>query len=395
MKSKPLSEIPYLYLESCNYEDFPIGGQLTFAKQLLKVFGNELALVGFVTEDFPIGSWQKKTISGIEYNFFALFKDKKTSKKPIIPRRLRTMLAIIKYKKAIKQFTPSLAITRCPEIVFPVSRWKYPKFCYYFAGTGNPLAISRRWYGRLIAGFYDSIFFPSLSKVNIILAAADDENINETLLRSKNILKNGDIKKFPTRIDTSVFKPIDKQQCRNELNINIDKTIVVTTGRLHWAKGWKFMLDSFQLFLNHKPNSLLYFIGDGDAYESIIEYISLNKLEQHVILLGFQNHQTIASYINASDLYIMGSFMEGWATSLVEAKACGVPVCTTKFSSANSIIKNGIDGYVVENRECNEFSNKMLSAIQLKIDYVKLEQEIQQYSIKSLKNDFLKICNQQ
>lgn len=382
-----------LYIEGCNFEDFPVGGQLTFAKQLLEVFGNKLFLVGIVTDEFPIGSWQKKNINDIEYNYFALFNASKTAKKPFLPRRLRVLLALLKHKKKIKQISADLVLTRSPEVIIPVSKWGYRKVCYYFAGTGNPLAISRRWYGRVLSGFYDRFFFPSLKKVNIILAAADTENINRTIVRSKGILEQGDIIQFPTRIDTTIFKKMDMNLCREKLKIEKDKTVITTTGRLHWAKGWKLMLDAFRIFLQQNENSVLYLIGDGNEKNSIINYINDNGLIPKVKLLGFQSHQNIAEYLNASDLFIMGSLMEGWATSLVEAKACGVPVCTTNFSSAHDIINHNTDGYVVERRDAKLFSEKMLDALNLKINPDLLEKEMQRYSLSALKNDFLKICN--
>ena len=33
-------------IEPCNFIDYPTGGQLTFAKQMVAIFGNELKLIG-------------------------------------------------------------------------------------------------------------------------------------------------------------------------------------------------------------------------------------------------------------------------------------------------------------------------------------------------------------
>lgn len=382
-----------LYIEGCDYIDFPIGGQLTFAKQMLNAFGNELALVGLVTEQFPIGSWQKRNINGIEYDFFALFHATKTANKPLIPRRLRVMIALLKYKKKIKEVEADLVVTRSPEVIIPISRWTFPKICYYFAGTGNPLEISRRSYGRIMAKFYDRIFFPSLKKISIILAAADKTNIIDTVKRSNGILSQQNINIFPTRIDTAIFKPMKKEECRKKLGIHKDKITITTTGRLHWAKGWKLLIDAYMHFLKEKPNSHLYFIGDGNERASIELYLKENNIAHLVSLQGFKSHEVIAEYINASDLYIMGSLMEGWATSLLEAKACGTPICTTNFSSATSIVKDGIDGYVILNRNPLDFAKKMLYSLELKIDTMQLEVEMQKYSIDNLRIDFIKACN--
>lgn len=382
-----------LNIEGCNYIDFPVGGQLTFAKQLMTVFGNDITLVGFVTDDSPLGVWHKRIINDIEYDFFALFRAKNTSKKPLVPRRLRVWINLVLYKEKILQVKPNLVVTQSPEVVIPVSGWGYKNFCYYIAGAGNPLALSRRRYARLLAGFYDSIYFPALKKISVVLAAADNDSIKDLIRRSKNILKDGDIKFFPTRIDTNVFKNMDKDLCREKLNIDKGKIVISTSGRLHWVKGWNLMLDAYQIFLKHLPESIFYFIGDGNDRLTIEKYITDNKLLDKVVLLGSKPQEVVSQYINASNLFVMGSFMEGWATSMVEAKACGTPVCATNFSSAKELINIGVDGYIVDVREPNIFAEKMLEALNIKVDTTKLKNEIQKYSLDNLKTDFLKVCN--
>ena len=55
-----------LIIDFCNYYDYQIGGHLTFAKSLMKAFGNQLALVGITTDrSDPIGRWIKKISMGL------------------------------------------------------------------------------------------------------------------------------------------------------------------------------------------------------------------------------------------------------------------------------------------------------------------------------------------
>lgn len=381
-----------LYIEGCNYIDFPVGGQLTFAKQMIHAFGDQLALVGITTEEFPIGSWQRKVIHGREFRFFALFKTAQISRKPLVPRRFRVLFALIRYKKQIKEMQAEIVMTRAPEVIFPASNWGYSKLCYYFAGTGNPLELSQRWYGRLFAKFFDRVFLPRLRKVTILLAAADLESINEITHRSRGKLDAGQIKSFPTRINTEIFQPSDKRKSRKILSISDKKTVITTTGRLHWAKGWKLLLDSFQLFLKDNPVSIFYFLGDGHERKQIESYIEKFNLNDKVIIVGFQSHEIIARYINASDLFVMGSVMEGWATSLLEARACAIPICTTVFSSAKEIVTNGHNGIVVRERDPSLFAEGMIHAIGLNIYNEEVEQEMKRFSLDTLAENFLTAC---
>ena len=54
-----------LIIEFTNYEDYPIGGYLSFARSLMKSFGNSLAIAGITTSnEDPVGIWFKKEIDG-------------------------------------------------------------------------------------------------------------------------------------------------------------------------------------------------------------------------------------------------------------------------------------------------------------------------------------------
>jgi glycosyltransferase involved in cell wall biosynthesis len=85
---------------------------------------------------------------------------------------------------------------------------------------------------------FNRLFFSSIRNVKTILASGDEDSILDMVKRSNGNIFRDDIIKFPTRINTDVFKPLDRNETRKELNIETDKIIVVTTGRLSKLKGW-------------------------------------------------------------------------------------------------------------------------------------------------------------
>ena len=90
----------------------------------------------------------------------------------------------------------------------------------------------------------------------------------------------------------------------------------------------------------------------------------------------------------------MGSYTEGWSTSLVEAVACSVPCVVTKFSSAYDLVKNGENGFVVDNRDENIFAFKMEDALKLnKTTLNKISNNAYKMSVQAMReqlNSFLK-----
>ena len=85
----------------------------------------------------------------------------------------------------------------------------------------------------------------------------------------------------------------------------------------------------------------------------------------------------------------MGSYKEGWSTSLIEAIACGTPGCVTDFSSAKEIIVEGLNGYVIDDHNVDAFVEGMSKAIELTRPVYR--DNVLSFSMDKLKSDMTKI----
>ncbi len=376
-----------LIIDFSNYEDFPIGGYLTFARNMISSFGSDLALAGITTSrNEPVGRWFKKKINNVEFDFFAMARYNSAKTKKIIPDRLVNYLLIKYYRKRILDIGINNIFLQRQESLLALSDCKR-NICYSFAGLDNPLVNSKYSYGGLMAHWFEDRFFKKIGVASLILGRGDEKAIQNMLLRSNGSMTGREVIKFPTRIDTTIFKPCDRDKARLKLNLPEGAFIVLTTGRLAWWKGWKFMIDSFMEFLKQSHNALFIMVGEGEDYDKIKLYISENKLADKILLTGKKGGEEIASYLNASDLYIMGSYKEGWPTALMEAVACGVPVCATDFSAVDEIIIEGVNGYIVRNRDEHQFAEGMVRAARLQKP-VKND-HVTRYSTDRLKEDIL------
>jgi len=379
-----------LIIDFCNFDDYQIGGHLSMAKNLMSAFGDRLALVGVTTDNNDkIGTWFKKSINGIIYDFFALarFDIKKT--KHFLPDRLMSYVLIRYYKKKILDINIQNVFVQRHEILPAINRFGFKNICFCFPGLESPLKISKYWFSKYIENHFNKLFFSSVRNVKTILASGDEDSILEMVRRSNGNIFRGDILKFPTRINTDVFKPLDRNETRKKLNIESNKIIVVTTGRLTKLKGWEFMVDAYSLFRKEIPESLFYIVGDGEDYQLVQDHINAKGLKNNVILVGGKKLLEVSFFLNASDLFIMGSYKEGWSTSLSEAIACGIPSCVTNFSSAKDIVLEGINGHVINDRNINLFAESMTKAI--KIRRPVYNENVRTFSVDNLKEDLLKI----
>lgn len=64
-------KIKFLHIESNNFRDFPLGGTLSFSRQLIGQFKDEIALAGLITDpQDPVGKWFRKDIEGVSFHYF-------------------------------------------------------------------------------------------------------------------------------------------------------------------------------------------------------------------------------------------------------------------------------------------------------------------------------------
>lgn len=384
-----------LYIELCNFIDHPLGGHLSFAKHFTRAMQGNLHLVGITTDySEPLYEWFVKEVEGYNYSVLNIYRTSRTAKRPLIPNRIKDFW---KFKRCIHLIdfdSYEAIVVQTPEVLMALPKSCLSKVILIMPGVENPLSISRYKIARKFQGVYDKFFFDRVYKVRIVLAAADKKSIKACVLRSNGKISTQQIVQFPTRYDDAIFRQKSKEKLRIKYDFLKKTKIIVTTGRLSWFKGWKFMVDSFALFHQNHLDSNLIFIGDGEDRHKIDEYITYLNLNEHIKLIGYQTLETISDYLNMSDLFIMGSYKEGWSTSLVEAVSCGVPCVVTDFSSASEMVHDGVNGYVVYKRDEKIFSAYMEKALSLNdTDINQSARNIQNLSVSNMKAAFIKAIN--
>ncbi|GAA4937544.1 N-acetylgalactosamine-N,N'-diacetylbacillosaminyl -diphospho-undecaprenol 4-alpha-N-acetylgalactosaminyltransferase [Algibacter agarivorans] len=109
---------------------------------------------------------------------------------------------------------------------------------------------------------------------------------------------------------------------------------LVTLGRLDIGKNHSMLLNAMSELNN--PILRLYIFGVGNMKKELESQIKELKLEEQVILAGFDPNPY--KYLKKADLFIFGSNHEGFPNVLLEAMSCGLPILTTNCQSGPSEI---------------------------------------------------------
>ena len=132
--------------------------------------------------------------------------------------------------------------------------------------------------------------------------------------------------------------------------------VIVAAGRLAEAKNYPLLIDAVALLRQRVP-ARLFILGQGELEGAIRARIAERGLGDAVVLCGFQKNPW--KFIAKADLFALSSHYEGFGNVLVEAMACGVPVVATASAGTRDIVRDGVDGFLVEPHEATLLANAL------------------------------------
>jgi glycosyltransferase involved in cell wall biosynthesis len=128
-------------------------------------------------------------------------------------------------------------------------------------------------------------------------------------------------------------------------------------GRLYPDKGHRVFVDAFSKVKREFPNILGLIVGDGPGKEEIEAQIRELGLQESVFMCGVRSDmKTVYGYLN---YLIIPSFREGLPYVLLESMANRIPVIASSVGEIPSIIKDGINGLLVQAGDAVALENCM------------------------------------
>jgi UDP-glucose:(heptosyl)LPS alpha-1,3-glucosyltransferase len=71
------------------------------------------------------------------------------------------------------------------------------------------------------------------------------------------------------------------------------------------------------------------------------------EIQDRVVFAGIR--EEIATYYQASDVFVMPSLFDTFGMAVLEAMAAGLPVMITRNVGAKDLVENGVNGFVLQN----------------------------------------------
>lgn len=165
---------------------------------------------------------------------------------------------------------------------------------------------------------------------------------------------------LPLFVDTSKFQPIQnierKEALRKKYDIPVNKYIITHIGHINWGRNLNCLIP-----LQDGDNQVVVVGSSSTPIDAPKE----KELKKHLIDCGIKiidgYVENIEELYQLSDLYIFPVIFEGGCIgiplSILEARACSIPVLSTEFGGLKEISKCMDKGIYYS--ECCDFSQRL------------------------------------
>ena len=159
------------------------------------------------------------------------------------------------------------------------------------------------------------------------------------------------------------FPPEDKQSSWNKLNFPGSYGIGIF-GRVRHSKGIDILVDAAIKVIPEYPEATVIICGENQiedlAYKNnMISKIKEAGLEKRIIFLGRKPFKDLPALYQAMSVVAALSRNEGYGLTPLEGMASGAAVLTSSEGVWDELIRNGVDGYVVETDNVDQTAEKL------------------------------------
>lgn len=132
---------------------------------------------------------------------------------------------------------------------------------------------------------------------------------------------------------------------RVDLGLAEETPLLITVGRLESVKNHRMLFDVFQLLRENNIDYHGLIAGDGSLREELEQLTREMGLADQVSFLGHRDD--VYQLLQAADVFLLTSLMEGFGITLLEAMAARTPVIVTDVGGLPEIVQIAHNGFVV------------------------------------------------
>lgn len=202
---------------------------------------------------------------------------------------------------------------------------------------------SNKIFLRILKKLWARLFLKNIKKLSKFIILTNEEAANWPELKNIKVISN-----------PLTFYPENISNCSSKK--------IIAAGRYSFQKGFDLLIESWSIVAKRNPDWKLYIYG-GENKKEFIQQVKELKLESSCFLEDAV--PDIIDKYTESSIFVLSSRYEGFGMVITEAMACGVPAVSFACPCGpKDIIKDEIDGLLVENGNIQELADKICYLIE-------------------------------
>ncbi len=171
---------------------------------------------------------------------------------------------------------------------------------------------------------------------------------NDTLSFVQQHLKYFTALKLLNAINLKRFQP--------DFQVNKENSIVMI-GSFVAKKGQELAIRTISELKQRNCNVHLYLLGDGEMKTQLVSLAQQLNVEDLIHFEGLVDQPE--KYLQKSKIYFHTASYEPFGLVLLEAMACGLPVICTDGKGNRDLIKDGVNGFILFERDAKLLADKI------------------------------------
>lgn len=194
-----------------------------------------------------------------------------------------------------------------------------------------------------------------------------------------------------------IYNPISLEKCFHDAleyndilnSIPLNKKIILGIGRLYGQKDFVTLINAFNRVKNNK-DVILVILGEGKDREKLETLVSLNNLEEQVILPGFVSNPF--PFLKRAKVFVLSSLYEGLPNSLMQALVFQKQIVATNCPSGPyEMLFGGQFGYLVNIGDVEEMALGIVKGLNGQLNELPINKVSELYNSNDVANKYLEV----
>jgi len=167
---------------------------------------------------------------------------------------------------------------------------------------------------------------------------------------------------------------IDRTAVRKAVGWPLDKNIIITVGRNHPKKGYKYIPEIIKLLLSVREDFLWVIVGkNAEPIKAMADQLGVGSHLKIMAQIGLKKRKDEQKYhfpsgdlvalYKAADIFAFPTLIETFGNVNIEAMAAGLPVIVTDAPGCRDIVSHNVTGLVSKVGDVGDMAHNILKVM--------------------------------